>query len=163
MKISYRQLIAAAGALALAVPGAALAKPGNGHGHGQGDGQGNAPPRNTAPVQGQGQGQHAVSYVFKGTWSAADGSVEVTSGNAHVRKGGFVGQAVEFDLTGAKLVVADTNGDGSRTAADLKDGDRVLVVARLPRKSPGSAPYKARLLVDQSHRPSTGKGTPESD
>ena len=63
---------------------------------------------------------------------------------------------MSFDLTGAKLLVADTNSDGSRTIADLKDGDRVLVKARLPRKDPGSQPFKAKMLIDQSAPPAPG-------
>jgi len=52
----------------------------------------------------------------------------VTRGNAHVRKAGLVGQNVTFDLTKARIVVADTDGDGSRTTAD---GEH-LCVGRVP-------------------------------
>jgi hypothetical protein len=98
-----------------------------------------------------------VTFVFKGTF-AAPGTVTVTSGNAHVRKGGFVGQAVTFDLATAKIVVADTNGDGERNLADVKDGDKVLVQARMARRTQYVAPAEgetaeavvARKLVDQA-------------
>jgi hypothetical protein len=105
------------------------------------------------------KGKHAkkVTYVFKGTFTAP-GTVAVTSGNAHVRKGGFVGQAVTFDLAAAKIVVADTNGDGERNLADVKDGDKVLVQARAAKRTKYAAPAEgetaaaliARKLVDQA-------------
>jgi hypothetical protein len=77
--------------------------------------------------------------------------VTVRSGNARVRKGGFVGQIVGFDLSAAKLRAADTNADGAITAADLLEGDKVVVKARLPRTDPGTGPFAARMLVDQTH------------
>ncbi|HEX6457614.1 MAG TPA: hypothetical protein VF032_01750 [Thermoleophilaceae bacterium] len=136
--------MAAAVALASLSP-AAFADSTGGHGNGKGHAHSHSP-----------ASSHAVTYVFKGTWNAADGTVTVNHGNAHVRHAGLLGQNVTFDLTGAKLVVADTNGDGSRTIADLKDGDRVLVKARLPRKDPGTQPFKAKMLIDQSARPAPG-------
>ena len=90
------------------------------------------------------------TYVFKGVWHA-DGTVTVGGGNAKVRKGGFVGETVAFDVTAAKLRVADTDGDGALTAADLVEGDKVVVQAKLPRTDPGEAPYAARKVVDQTH------------
>jgi hypothetical protein len=128
-------------AVGSAVPAVAGADPGHGHGP------------STAPGKTK---VHNVTYVFKGTWNATAGTVTVKHGNSHVRHAGLVGQDVAFDLTGAKLVVADTNGDGSRTTADLKDGDNVVVKARLPRKNPGSQPFKAKMLVDQSAPPASG-------
>jgi hypothetical protein len=163
LKIPHRHLAAVASIAVLAGGTSALANQGNGHGHGQAGTTGatgstgaSGPTGATGPHghHGLAKGKkhvHTVAYIFKGTWTAADGTVKVTSGNRHVRKAGFVGQSVQFDLTNARLVVADTNGDGSRTVADLKDGDKVLVQARLPRKDPGSAPFKARKLVDQTH------------
>jgi hypothetical protein len=94
-------------------------------------------------------GAKKVTYVFKGTYSA-DG-VKVLKGNKHVRRAGLVGQTVAFDLSAARIVVADNNGDGKRDASDLRDGDKVLVQARLPRRNPGAAPFAARKLVDQTH------------
>jgi hypothetical protein len=94
-------------------------------------------------------GDKKVTYVFRGTYGA-DG-VKVTGGNKHVRRAGLVGQTVAFDLSTARIVVADNNGDGKRDASDLRDGDKVLVQARLPRRAPGAAPFSARKLVDQTH------------
>jgi hypothetical protein len=96
-------------------------------------------------------GKAVVTYVFKGTYAGA-GSVVVDHGNAHVKKTDLLG-AVSFDLTGAKIVVADANLDGNANADDVASGDRVVVKARLPRKDPGDQPYGAKQLVDQSHAP----------
>jgi hypothetical protein len=142
LKIPFGKL-AVVGAFALASVSPAVAAPGNGHANGHGP--------STAPGHTK---THNVTYVFKGTWNASDGSVTVTHGNNHVRKAGLIGQTVSFDLTGAKLVVVDTNHDGSKTTADITDGDKVVVKARLPRKDPGTQPFKAKMLIDQSARPS---------
>ena len=37
------------------------------------------------------------------------------------------------------------------TAADLLEGDKVVVQAKLPRTDPGEAPFAARKVVDQTH------------
>jgi hypothetical protein len=99
-------------------------------------------------------GDKKVTYVFKGTYGA-DG-VNVLSGNKQVRRAGLVGQTVVFDLSAARIVVADHNGDGKRDASDLQDGDKVVVQARLPRRDPGAAPFAARRLVDQTHAKHAG-------
>jgi hypothetical protein len=130
------------GAAALAVPAAAVAHPGKGH-----DKHTPKKPKN-------------VMFVFKGTFTAP-GTVEVVSGNAHVRKGGFVGQAVTFDFASAKVVAADTNADETVDVTDVKDGDRVLVKARLPRRTEFTMPTDAeiaeaivaRKLIDKTNPP----------
>ena len=106
-------------------------------------------------------GDKKVTYVFKGTWSA-DG-VKVLKGNKHVRRAGLVGQTVAFDLSAARVVVADHNGDGKRDVSDLQDGDKVLVQARLPRRDPGAAPFAARKLVDQTHPKRAGDDQQKGD
>jgi hypothetical protein len=93
----------------------------------------------------------SVGYVFKGTYSAAGSTVTVDQGNRHVRRAGLIGQTVAFDLSGARVRVADVNGDGMRDAADLQDGDSVVVKALLPRRTPGTAPFAARRVLDLSH------------
>jgi hypothetical protein len=132
-----RNALAALGVVALAVPAAALAKPGGGHGNGGGNGHGNG-------------GNPKVGYVFKGSYGGA-GLVSVDKGNGHVKKAGLVGQDVQFDLSSAKLRVADSNGDGQVTADDVAAGDRVQVKARLGRKDPGAQPFEARKLIDKSN------------
>jgi hypothetical protein len=126
-------LIVALGVAALAIPAGAIANQGENHGKANGHGK-----------------THGVAYVFKGVY-AGEGSVEVKAGNARVRKGGFVGTTVSFDLTNARIVVDDTNADGQRTLDDVATGDTVLVKAMLPRKEPGSQPFAAKRLVDQTH------------
>jgi hypothetical protein len=104
--------------------------------------------------QGQGHakngGKGTVGYVFKGAYQLG-GNVVVDKGNAHVRKADLVNTIVAFDLSSAKVVVGDVNGDGSKDVNDLSVGDRVVVKARLPRKDPGDQPYSARQIVDQTH------------
>ena len=147
MKIPFGKSGVSAVAVALVCASSAAATPGNGNGHGQGQ-------------QNHANGKtriHRVTYVFKGTWNS-DGTVTVKHGNAHVRKAKLVGTDVTFDLTNAKIVVRDTNGDGKRDSADLASGDRVVVKARLPRKDPGDQPFTATRLVDQTHPPARSGG-----
>ena len=125
------RLAAALGAAALLIPSAAIAK--------------DKPVKPAKPGKSK-----PASYVFKGVWHAG-GTVTVGGGNARVRKGGFVGDDVQFDLTAAKLRAADTNADGAVTVDDLVEGDKVVVKARLPRTEPGAGPFAARMLVDQTH------------
>jgi hypothetical protein len=147
MKIQFGKLfLTGAVVLASVAPATAIAENGNAKGHSQQQAESHGKAKGKGKV-------HNVTYVFKGTWNATTGTVTVERGNAHVRKAGLVGTDVEFDLTGAKLVVADTNGDSSITADDLKDGDKVVVKARLPRKDPGTQPFKAKMLVDQTNAP----------
>jgi hypothetical protein len=138
-----RTTLVALGVGALAVPAAALAKPGDDRGNGGGHGHGNG-------------GNPKVGYVFKGTYGGA-GLVSVDKGNGHVKKAGLVGQDVQFDLTSAKLRVADANGDGQVTADDVAAGDSVQVKARLGRKDPGAQPFEARKLIDKTN-PAEGGG-----
>jgi hypothetical protein len=123
------RIAAVLGAAALLIPSAAIAKKPDKPPHGK---------------------SKPASYVFKGLWHV-DGTVTVTGGNARVRKGGFVDQVVGFDLATAKLRGADTDADGAVTVADLLEGDKVVVKARLPRTDPGTGPFVARMLVDQTH------------
>ena len=84
---------------------------------------------------------------------AGGGSVEVSHGNAHVRHASLVDTTVQFDLSNAKLTVADTNEDGTVDAADLVTGDSVVVKARLPKSDPGPQPFAAKHLVDRTNPP----------
>jgi carbohydrate-selective porin OprB len=141
-----RTIAAALAAAALAVPAAAIADPGQGKGHDK--------PAKKAKT---------VTYVFKGTFTAP-GTVAVTSGNAHVRKGGYVGQSVTFDLASAKVVGVDTNADLKVDATDVADGDKVLVQARIAKGTKWAAPAEgetaaalvARKLVDKTGAPEEG-------
>jgi hypothetical protein len=126
-----------------AAPGALAVKPANpgSQGQGHGNGQGSSHAKNG--------GKGTVGYVFKGAYQL-DGQVAVDKGNAHVKKAGLVDTVVSFDLSNAKVVVGDVNGDGSKDVNDLSVGDRVVVKARLPRKDPGDQPYAAKQVVDQT-------------
>jgi len=125
-----RRAVALLGGAALLLPSAAFAKD-----------------KPVKPAHGKSK---PANYVFKGVWHA-DGTVTVSGGNARVRKAGLFGHVVAFDLAAAKLRAADTNADGSVTAADLVEGDKVVVKARLPRTEPGDGPYAAGKVVDQTH------------
>lgn len=128
-----KNLIVALGVAALALPAAAVAN--NGHGQAKGHSK-----------------THNVAYVFKGTY-AGEGTVTVAHGNARVRKGGFIGQTVAFDLSAARITVADTNADTTTDLNDVQVGDKVLVKAMLPKNDPGTQPFAAKHLVDQTHPP----------
>lgn len=167
-----RWIAVALGTVALAVPGTALATSDHSkkdhkssektHKHGS--------KHESKPKKGK-------TYIFTGVYKG-DGVVTVAKGNSRVRKGGYVGQDVKFDLSEAKLVVADTDGVPGLTAADVQAGDEVLVQARLPRGTKAPAPVavdqpeatestdapaaeetpvsdaiKARKLVDKTHPP----------
>jgi hypothetical protein len=121
------RVLVAIGVAALALPAYAAAKPGHEHGK-----------------------PHNAMYILKGTYG--DGAVvTVDHGNAHAKHTGLVGTDVALDLSAAKITVADTNADGTTDASDVLAGDRVLVQARLPKGDPGTAPFAARHLVDQTN------------
>jgi hypothetical protein len=133
------------GAAVLAVPGTALAKGDHAKGHGKEKAERHQKAEKHGKQHKHGKkDKHAKkpkSYVFKGVYKG-DGVVTVTSGNSRVRKGGYVGQDVTFDLSKAKFVATDSDGVAGVSAADVKAGDKVLVQARLPRgtKAPVPAP-----------------------
>src|SRR4051794_21210201 len=149
-KDAIGRAIAIGAVLALGAAPAALAEkpadPGS-QGHGHANGKGHASEHSKAG------GKAVVMYVFKGTY-AGDGSVNVTKGNAHVKKADLIG-TVSFDLSGAKIVVDDNTGDDNRDLSDVDTGDKVVVKARLPKADPGSQPFKAKQLVDQTHAAET--------
>jgi hypothetical protein len=145
--MNSRVLVATVTAAALTIPAAAVAHPGKGKGADK-------------PAKVDRKKTKKVTFVFKGTF-AAPGTIEVLAGNAHARKGGFVGEAITVDLVSAKLVVADTNGDGTHDLNDVMDGDRVLVQARMAKGAKFVAPAEgenaetiaARKLVDKTNPP----------
>jgi hypothetical protein len=99
---------------------------------------------------GDGHGPKGVAYVFKGTYVDA-ATVDVTSGNKHVKNAGLVGTAVGFDFGAAKISVGDVNGDGTADLGDVAAGDKVVVKVKAPKGDPGAQPFAARQLVDQTH------------
>jgi len=144
-KDALRRAAALGAVLALgAAPAALAAKPDDPGSQGEGHAGGHS----------KKGGKGVVTYVFKGTYVGA-GSVDVDHGNAHVKKASLVDTTVTFDLTNARIVVADTNADGTPNADDVASGDRVVVKAKLPRKDPGDQPYGAKQLVDQTQAPTS--------
>ena len=148
--MNTRIIAAALGAAALVLPTAAAADPGHGKGQKK---------ASTEVVNGKNKPKKAktVKFVFKGTFTAP-GTVKVVSGNAHVRKGGYVGQSISFDLATAKVVGVDTNADLKVDVSDVADGDKVLVQARVAKGTKYAAPAEgetaaaivARKLIDQT-------------
>jgi hypothetical protein len=150
-----RTILAALAAGALAVPTAAVAHPGHHNGHHE----------HGAKAHGKAKQPRKVMFVFKGTF-AAPGTVDVVSGNSHARKGGFVGETVTFDFADAKVVAADTNADSHVDLSDVKDGDVVLVQARVARRTKyaeGEDAISARKLVDRTNAPVEDADTDAAD
>ena len=104
-----------------------------------------------------------ISYVFKGTFHVAGSTVGVVQGNRHVRHAGLVGEGVAFDLSGARVRVADLNGDGKRDAADLQEGDVVVVKAFAPHRSALAGRFVAHKIVDLTHGRERVRGHGERD
>jgi hypothetical protein len=64
--------------------------------------------------------------------------------------GRIVRRRQAFDLTGAKLTVADTNGDGATSIGDIRRGDRVRLRAAVGRGPLRAVvPLAVRDLVDK--------------
>jgi hypothetical protein len=156
--VSKRMIAVVLGATALALPGTAVAGSGK-----------DKPAEKVAKQEHKtkkgkkdksSKAKKAVSFVFKGVYKG-EGVVTVESGNAHAKKGGYVGKDVTFDLSSAKVVAAEFDNVAGLTAADLQAGDQVLVQARLPRgtKAPVAADAAepaaivARKVIDKTHPP----------
>ena len=102
------------GAAVLAVPGTAVAKGDHGQGHAKKEKAEHHKSHEHGKKGHKGKKEKAAkkakkpkNFVFRGVYKG-DGVVTVTSGNSWVRKGGYVGTDVTFDLSEAKLKVADT-------------------------------------------------------
>ena len=147
-----RNVIAGLGVAALLIPSAASAAPGTGK----------APAKSGGSVKSEKRGKSkkpkTVMYVVKGVFDEA-GNIDVTGGNKHTKRAGLVRPDVQIDLSKAKLVVADTDGDQQVTLADLQAGDKLVVQLKLPR-SLGDAPLVARKVVDQTNPPVDQTETP---
>jgi carbohydrate-selective porin OprB len=148
--MNTRIIAAALGAAVLALPAAAAADPGHDK----------KAPAKVVDGKSKPKKPKTVMFVFKGTFTAP-GTVSVTSGNAHVRKGGYVGQSIAFDLSTAKIVGVDTNADLKVDLADVANGDKVLAQARVAKGTKYAAPAAgetataivARKLIDQTRVP----------
>jgi hypothetical protein len=47
--------------------------------------------------------------------------------------------------------VGDVNRDGTADLGDVAAGDKVVVKVKAPKGDPGTQPFAARQLVDQTH------------
>jgi hypothetical protein len=99
-----------------------------------------------------------VSYVLKGKVDAVDVDGEVVTvaverSNRHGRR--MRGQDVQFDVSDARVVVRDRNGDGVRNLADVSVGDVAVVKARLPKRLAADAtqPFEAKKLIAKAAPP----------
>lgn len=98
------------------------------------------------------------SFQLRGTVVSVDpGTDQVTLMVTKTNHGGrgrqLVGQTLTFDLTGARLKVRDTNGDGMRDVNDVMAGDVAKLRARIahPLPSTFTAPIAAQRFEDRSH------------
>jgi VCBS repeat-containing protein len=150
------RLLPLLGAMALAVPGAALADSGSGQGQGHGKAnapgqlkKGTTPSSHTPPAHGRGR-----NLILKGAVTAVDTTantvtVSVTGGN-HAAKA-FKGQTVVFDVSKARIRAADSNGNGTRNElADVAANDKVLVHVHLAKGTTATPPLAAKQLVDKT-------------
>ena len=109
-------------------------------------------PKSQSKSKGKAKGKSKPqTYVFKGTAVSAGTAdslvVKVSGGNSRGKK--LKGSDVTFSLAGAKLNVADTNGDGKMDGADVKAGDKLVVQAKLAKDA--AQPFAARKVVDQTN------------
>ena len=156
--MDLKRSLAVLGTAALvAFPAGAMAKNGNGGGNEKGGKAAEA-----KPGKGGKSGEakkpkkpKTSTYQFRGLVTAVgDGTLklDVKSGNSRGKK--FKGQVLSFDVTKAKIKVADVNEDGKRDLADVAVGDRVQVQAKLPRGAvDATAALPARHVLDKGPVP----------
>jgi len=149
-----RPLVALGVVAALALPAAAVA---HGGGHGKGAFHGHKGGKSA----GHKQGKHGRALIVKGTVSAVGtGTIDVLVTGGNHRGRALKGQTVTFDVSNARIVVADVNGDGSRDLADVAVGDRVVVHSRVDKGATvdPSQPLVAKRVVDQGAASTGGSG-----
>ena len=150
MQIPKLTIAAVALCVAIAAP-ATLAKPGGG--------PGGPPASNPSDTKGKGKAK-PKNVVLKGLVVSSDATtVTVTVKKATKWGRALVGTDAQFTV--AKVVVADVNGDGKTDTLDLVTGDKVVVQARIAKTD--TAPFKARRVVDQTHKQQaddSGDGAP---
>ena len=101
------------------------------------------------------------NLIVKGTVSAVGtGTIDVLVTGGNHRGRALKGQTVTFDVSNARIVVADVNGDGSRDLADVAVGDRVVVHSRVDKGATvdPSQPLVAKRVVDQGAASTGGSG-----
>ena len=111
------------------------------------------PAEKPAKTRGRGRGKGKMT-VFKGRVVSADAAtgtvvVRVRQRNRWARV--WRGEEVTFTLDGARIQVADVDGDGTHGVSDVAAGDRVVVKARVARgAADDGTPIAALRLIDQS-------------
>lgn len=161
MTLPKRTFTAACTAAALLAPVAAQAKGGGDHPSGSGPDNATSHRNASAHVK----GPKFRTVIVKGTVTGVDGdvvTVNVTRANHHGRA--LRNQAVQLDVTDARLKVRDVNGDGNRDVGDVVANDRVVAQVRIPR---GSTPdlttaFPARKLIDVGPKPAPDSGSTDS-
>ena len=155
MNFRYTKTLVAVGTVAaMAFPAVSSAKGPHGHGGGHGHGHKGADAvHGHQGDKGRGHGRHTRSLIVAGTVSAVgtDGTVQVDVKHANHHGAGLVGQTVTFDVSNARIVVGDVNGDGNRDLSDVAAGDRVLLRARVAKgENPDpTATITANGLIDK--------------
>ena len=155
--MNLKRTIAALGVAALvACPAGATAKGPNSDG---GKGKGAASVQDGAGDKGKKPKKAKVrTYEFKGLVAAVgDGTVEVTITGGNSRGRELERETVTFDVTKAKIKVADVNNDGKRDLADVAVGDRVMVQAKV------AGPVSSSKVVPARHFLDKGPVKPPSD
>jgi hypothetical protein len=170
---TVRALGALAAAAALALPAGAAAK-------GQGGSHGRSADHSQAGQHAQGSGHgfkpKTRALNLKGTVAAVgDATIDVLVERANHHGRVLRGQTVTVDVSTARIVVRDVNGDGVRDLADVAVGDRVVAQSRIAKGAePDPAqPLVAKRVVDQGPKkvhtepdgagdepPADGSGTP---
>ena len=145
-------LAALSAAALVAFPAGAMGKDGNGGKSGKSDDADTAKPAKPAKPK----KPKVDTYEFKGLVTAlgTDGTVqvEVVSGNSRAKR--LKGKTLTFDLSNAKVKVADVNADGKRDLADVAVGDRVQIQAKIVRGSlDTAASLPARHFLDKGPAP----------
>ncbi|MFL5780797.1 MAG: hypothetical protein ACJ760_05755 [Thermoleophilaceae bacterium] len=150
-----RPLVALGVVAALALPAAAVGKGPSGD-HGKGADHSHAGEHGKGSKRPKTPKTRALN--IRGTVAAlGDGTVDVLVKDANHHGRALAGQTVTVDVSNARIVVRDVNGDGTRDIADVAVGDRVLVQSRIAKgAAPDPAePVVAKRLVD--------KGAPKAD
>jgi hypothetical protein len=143
---STRPLVALGLVAALGLPAAAAA-------HGKAGHHGTKPDK---PGHSGGHGQRGRALNVKGTVAAiGDGTIDVLVKYANHHGRALTGQTITFDVSSARIVVRDVNGDGTRDLADVAVGDRVDVHSRIPKGATPdpSQPLVASHVVDKGQKP----------
>ena len=131
MKLKPMLAVLSAAAL-VAFPAGAMGKDNGGNGSKAGDTEKSKPAKTKKPKK-----PKVDTYEFKGLLKAigTDGTVQVEVASGNSRGKNYKGQTLTFDLSTAKIKVADVNADGKRDLADVAVGDRVQIQAKLVRGS----------------------------